>query len=37
MKLNSRQASIILNEMDSKAAATLTGIMASAARKEDPS
>ena len=34
MKLDPRQASIILNEMDSKAAATLTGVMASArARK----
>lgn len=36
MKLQSRQAGIILNEMDSKAAAMLTGIMASAARKQDP-
>lgn len=36
MKLQSRHAGIILNEMDSKAAATLTGIMASAARKQDP-
>lgn len=37
MKLQARQAGIILNEMDSKVAATLTGIMASAARKQDPS
>lgn len=36
MKLQARQAGIILNEMDSKAAATLTGIMASAARSQDP-
>jgi flagellar motility protein MotE (MotC chaperone) len=36
MKLDSRQASVILNEMERKTAATLTGIMASAARKEDP-
>ena len=36
MKLQARQAGIILNEMDSKAAATLTGIMGSAARKQDP-
>jgi flagellar motility protein MotE (MotC chaperone) len=36
MKLQSRQAGIILNEMNSKAAAVLTGIMASAARKQDP-
>lgn len=37
MKLQARQAGIILNEMDSKVAATLTSIMASAARKQDPS
>ncbi|RJG44093.1 MotE family protein [Mesorhizobium sp. DCY119] len=37
MKLDSRKAGVILNEMDRKAAAALTGIMASAARKEDPS
>ena len=37
MKLDSRKASVILNEMDQKAAATLTGIMASAARRVDPS
>ena len=36
MKLQARQAGIILNEMDSKAAARLTGIMASAARRQDP-
>ncbi|MBB6413067.1 flagellar motility protein MotE (MotC chaperone) [Mesorhizobium sangaii] len=37
MKLDSRKASVILNEMDQTAAATLTGIMASAARRVDPS
>ncbi|WP_315925469.1 MotE family protein [Mesorhizobium sp. SP-1A] len=37
MKLNARKASTILNEMDKKAAAALTGIMASAARRVDPS
>jgi flagellar motility protein MotE (MotC chaperone) len=37
MKLDPRQASTILNEMDSKAAAMITGVMASATRKEDPS
>ncbi|MEP9372693.1 MotE family protein [Mesorhizobium sp. KR1-2] len=37
MKLDSRKAGVILNEMDRKAAAELTRIMASAARKEDPS
>jgi flagellar motility protein MotE (MotC chaperone) len=37
MKLEPRKASIILNEMDTKAAAALTGIMASAARRVDPS
>lgn len=36
MKLQSRQAGVILNEMNSKAAATLTSIMASAARRQDP-
>lgn len=36
MKLQARQAGTILNEMDSKAAAALTGIMASAARRQDP-
>ena len=37
MKLEPRKSGVILNEMERKAAATLTGIMASAARKEDPS
>lgn len=37
MKLNTRQAGIILNEMNSKSAAALTGIMAAAAKAEDPS
>jgi flagellar motility protein MotE (MotC chaperone) len=37
MKLDSRKAGVILNEMDQKAAAALTGIMASAARRIDPS
>jgi flagellar motility protein MotE (MotC chaperone) len=37
MKLDSRKAGVILNEMDGKAAAALTGIMASAARRVDPS
>ncbi len=37
MKLDVRKASVILNEMDEKAAAALTGIMASAARRVDPS
>jgi len=37
MKLDSRKAGVILNEMDAKAAALLTGIMASAARRVDPS
>lgn len=36
MKLDSRKAGVILNEMDQKAAAMLTGIMASAARRVDP-
>ncbi|MBX3566807.1 MAG: MotE family protein [Rhizobiaceae bacterium] len=36
MKMESRKAGVILNEMNSKAAAALTGIMASAARREDP-
>jgi flagellar motility protein MotE (MotC chaperone) len=36
MKLQSRQAGVILNEMNSKAAATLTSIMGSAVRKQDP-
>ena len=37
MKLDSRKAGVILNQMDQKAAAALTGIMASAARRVDPS
>lgn len=37
MKLDARKAGVILNEMDRKAAATLTGIIASAARRVDPS
>lgn len=37
MKIDARKASVILNEMDKKAAAALTGIMASAARRVDPS
>jgi flagellar motility protein MotE (MotC chaperone) len=37
MKLEARKAGVILNEMDKKAAAALTTVMASAARKEDPS
>ncbi len=36
MKLDARKAGVILNEMNTKAAAALTGIMASAARREDP-
>lgn len=36
MKLEPRQASTILNEMDRKAAAMITGVMASATRKKDP-
>lgn len=37
MKLDARQAGVILNEMEKKVAAALTSIIASAARKEDPS
>jgi flagellar motility protein MotE (MotC chaperone) len=37
MKLDSRKAGVILNEMDKKAAAALTTIMAAAGRREDPS
>ncbi|KFB09191.1 MotE family protein [Nitratireductor basaltis] len=37
MKLEPRIAGVILNEMNSKAAATLTTIIASAARPKDPS
>lgn len=36
MKLDSRNASGILNEMERKTAATLTAIMAGAARRKDP-
>jgi flagellar motility protein MotE (MotC chaperone) len=36
MKMEPRQAGVILNEMDATAAATLTSLMASAARREDP-
>ncbi|MFE0019067.1 hypothetical protein ACFWXH_29750 [Mesorhizobium sp. NPDC059054] len=36
MKLDARKASVILNEMNTKAAAALTGIMGSAARRVDP-
>lgn len=36
MKIGARQAGIILNEMDLKAAASLTAIMASATRRQDP-
>lgn len=37
MKLDARQAGVILNEMEKKSAAVVTSIMASAARKQDPS
>jgi flagellar motility protein MotE (MotC chaperone) len=37
MKIEPRQASLILNEMKAGEAATLTAIMAAAARKTDPS
>ncbi|MFC6490353.1 MotE family protein [Nitratireductor sp. GCM10026969] len=37
MRLEPRTAGLILNEMNSKSAATLTTIIASAARPEDPS
>jgi flagellar motility protein MotE (MotC chaperone) len=37
MKIETRKAGVILNEMDSKAAAALTSIMAAAVRREDPS
>ncbi|MBO6718574.1 MAG: MotE family protein [Rhizobiaceae bacterium] len=36
MSLDPRQASVILNEMEMKTAAALTGIMVSAAREKDP-
>ena len=37
MKLDARKAGIIMNEMETKAAAGVTSIMASAAREKDPS
>lgn len=37
MSLDARKASVILNEMEIETAASLTGIMVSAARKKDPS
>lgn len=37
MKLDARKSSVILNEMESKSAADLTRIMASASRRQDPS
>lgn len=37
MKLDPRKAGVILNEMNSKVAAALTGVMADAARRNDPS
>lgn len=37
MKLEVKQSGLIMNEMDSEAAAKLAVIMAAAARKEDPS
>lgn len=36
MKLDAKKAGVILNEMNSKVAASLTSIMASAARRTDP-
>ena len=36
MKLDARKAGVILNEMERKTAAMLTGIMASASRRTDP-
>jgi flagellar motility protein MotE (MotC chaperone) len=36
MKIGPRPAGVILNEMDATAAATLTTIMASASRRQDP-
>ncbi len=36
MKLDARKAGVILNEMERKAAAMLTGVMATAARRSDP-
>ncbi len=37
LAISPRQASAILNEMDEKVAASLTGIMAASARQKDPS
>lgn len=37
MKLEPRKAGVILNEMNTKSAAALTGIMADASRRKDPS
>jgi flagellar motility protein MotE (MotC chaperone) len=37
MKVDARKAGVILNEMERKAAAMLTGVMAAAARRTDPS
>ena len=37
LAITPRQASAILNEMDEKIAADLTGIMSASARKKDPS
>jgi flagellar motility protein MotE (MotC chaperone) len=37
MKLEAKQSSLILAEMDAKVGASLTRIMAAAARKTDPS
>lgn len=37
MKLDARRAGIIMNEMETKAAAGVTSVMASAARPKDPS
>jgi flagellar motility protein MotE (MotC chaperone) len=36
MKLEARKAGVILNEMERKAAAMLTGVMATASRRNDP-
>lgn len=36
MKLEARKAGVILNEMERKAAAMLTGVMAAASRRNDP-
>jgi flagellar motility protein MotE (MotC chaperone) len=36
MKLDARKAGVILNEMERKTAAMLTGVMASASRRNDP-